>query len=261
MKFDRIIIRPYSSECGGARDIVKILTEQGIPSKRVYSKLENYEPQPGDFILNWGASYPPDWSHLLTKKNAFLNHWNSVGNSVSKIRSFHNFKKAKVPTPDWTQSHEEAMRWIKDGWVCVRQTERGYDGKGLILAKKASDVEYAPLYTKFMPDTINEYRAYIFKGEMIDLLYKYAPEGAKHPLIRTETNGWEYGRSSMTGKLAKEIGVIAAAAIAANDMDFGGVDIMHGNYGLVVLETNSEPGIGKITAQRFANAIRKEAGL
>lgn len=261
MKFNRIIIRPYSSECGGARDIVKLLNENGIPSKRVYSKESSYIPEPGDFIVNWGASYPPDWAHHLTKNNAFLNHWSAVANSVSKIRSFQNFKKAGVPTPDWTLSQREALDWVGEGHVvCIRATERGYDGAGLTLATKKSEVIWAPLYTKFIPDTVREYRAYIFKGELIDLLYKYAPAKVKNDVIRTETNGWEYGRSS--GMITKGMTKVAQRAIEANEMDFGGVDIIEdakGNY--YALETNSEPGIGMITAQRFANAIRKEAGL
>lgn len=261
MKFNRVIIRPYSPECGGARDIVKVLNEQGVESKRVFSKETSYTPEPGDLIVNWGASYPPDWGHLLTKKNVLLNHWVAVGNSVSKIKSFQNFRAAGVPTPEWTLSQQEALEWVGDGHqVCVRATERGYDGAGLTIAKNKGAVVWAPLYTKFIPGTVREYRAYIFKGELIDLLYKYALSAVKSNVIRTEANGWEYGRNS--GYITKKMTDVARRAIEANEMDFGGVDIIEdekGNY--FALETNSEPGIGKITAQRFANAIRKEAGL
>lgn len=261
MKFNRIIIRPYSSDCGGARDIVKVLNDQGIDSKRVYSKETSYVPEPGDFIVNWGASYPPDWAGRITKHNIFLNHWAAVANSISKVKSFQNFKGAGIPTPDWTLSQREALGWAEKGnWVVVRTTERGYDGAGLILAKKPAQIEWAPLYTKFIPDAVREYRAYIFKGDLIDLLYKYAPEKVKSDVIRTESNGWEYGRSS--AMITKGITTLARRAIEANEMDFGGVDIIEDKNGdYYALETNSEPGIGLITANKFAAAIRKEAGL
>jgi glutathione synthase/RimK-type ligase-like ATP-grasp enzyme len=107
-----------------------------------------------------------------------------------------------------------------------------------------------------------EYRAYIFKGELIDLLYKYAQENVKSDVIRTETNGWEYGRKAVPSVHQKHMEKLAANCIAANGMDFGGVDIIQTDDDeFYALETNSEPGIGKITAQRFANAFRKEAGL
>lgn len=259
--FNRIIIRPYSSECGGARDIVKLLTEQGIEAKRVYSKIENFTPEPGDFIVNWGASYPPEWQYLMHKSNVFLNHWTAVANSVSKTRSFENFKAEGVPHPKFTTERNKALEWSKDGKVvCVRQLESSYDGKGLILAKKPDQIEWAPLYTQFVEDSVREYRAYIVKGKLIDLLYKYAPAGVKSDVIRTETNGWEYGRSS--AMITPEITEVARLAIAANKMDFGGVDIIEDNKGkLFALETNSEPGIGLITAQKFAKAFRELAGL
>lgn len=261
--FNRIIIRPYSSQCGGARDIVKILKAEGIDAHRVYSKREDFIPEPHDFIVNWGASYPPEWAGDLKKSNRFLNHWDAVGNSVSKIKSFENFKEHGVPTPKWTTKAETALKWSEDGyWVCVRTTIHGYDGAGLVLAKKPSDVfMWAPLYTKFVEDSVREYRAYIFDGALIDLLYKYKPEtGVKDSVIRTESNGWEYGRSA--AMITDEIIEVARRAIAANKMDFGGVDIIEDNKGkLYALETNSEPGIGKITAQRFAKAIREAAGL
>lgn len=260
MKYNRIIIRPYSAECGGARDIVKILNDMGVSSKRVYSKEDKYQPEEGDFIVNWGASYPPDWAHLLKKSNVFLNHWNSIYSSISKIRSFQNFKRQGVSTPEWTLDRRQADVWIKTEWVCCRTMENSYDGKGLVLAKKPSELVWAPLYTLFIDDTVREYRAYIFKGELIDLLYKYRTNQVKDDVIRTETNGWDYGRSSYY--INKKIADVARSAIEANGMDFGGVDIIEdqkGNY--FVLETNSEPGIGLITATRFANAIRKEARL
>jgi glutathione synthase/RimK-type ligase-like ATP-grasp enzyme len=263
MKFDRIIIRPYSTECGGARDIVKLLNEMGVPSKRVYSKETSYQPQPGDFIINWGAGYPADWQHLLTEKNVFLNSPISVANSVSKVRSFHNFEKEEIPTPEWTTSQRKAQEWAKEGHtVVIRETDRGYDGAGLKLATKGSEIAWAPLYTKFIPNTKMEFRAYIFKGELIDLLYKYAPLKVKSDFIRTETNGWEYGRKAVPTSHRAVMEGLAAKCIAANGMDFGGVDIIQtDNDEFYALETNSEPGIGKITAQRFANAFRKEAGL
>ena len=257
MKFNRIIIRPYSSECGGARVIVKVFNDLGISAKRVYSK--NYWPEKDDFILNWGASYAPDWAYLI-KNQPILNHWSVVGSSINKIKSFQNFKLAEIQTPEWTTNLSTAMKWSNNGhWVCCRTTTTGYDGAGLILAKTPNQIISSPLYTLFQ-ETNREYRAYIFKGELIDLLYKYPSEKIHSDVIRTETNGWEFGRHNIE-IASPQIANLARRAIAANGLDFGGIDIIQGNYGLAVLETNSEPGIGLITARRFTQAIRKETGL
>lgn len=260
MAFKRILLRPYSVECGGARRIVEILNDMGIESKRIYSK-ERFAPEPGDFIVNWGASYPPDWVHALTSKNKVFNHWSAVGNSVSKLYSFRNFKANGIPTPDWTENQGKALVWLEQGYdVCARTEVHSYDGKGLVLLRaKKGDLVWAPLYTKFI-ESDEEFRVYVVKGEFIDGLYKYPKADSKSDIIRTETNGWEYGRAPE--KITKKMKEIAVAAIEANGMDFGGVDIIKDLSGdLFVLETNSEPGIGHITAKRFADAFRREAGL
>lgn len=253
----RFVLYPFKmgSEAG-------CLMAEALDALKVYPDRA-YRPKPGDFIVNWGNGHRPIWANYLTDGNTLLNHWANVDLSISKIDSFTRFKKYKVPTPAWTTDKETAAKWLKDGeWVCCRQKTEAKDGAGLVLAKKPDDLVNAPLFTKYIP-IAKEYRAYVVGDKMIDVLEKRRSneaikEGKLDADIRTESRGWVFCRSAVYPP--KDLAEVSVAAIAANGLDFGGVDILLGRDGKsYVLETNTAPGIAGQTVEKFVAAFKKMA--
>ena len=235
------------------------LTTMDVDCIRVYGDRD-YKPKNGDLILGWGSGHYPGWWELRKEVDCqYINTPKSICNSVDKITALNLFKKHGVPIPDFTTDHTKALSWCEDGsWICCRQSVEGYDGAGLVLAKKKSEMVSARLYTQFIPNK-QEYRIYCFAGNVVDVLKKVPDDDAKDPHIRTESNGYIYARYNNLPKEAKDA---AKEATDALDLTFAGVDLIIGNDGNpYVLETNTAPGIGQITAQRIATAIKEYAGL
>lgn len=259
MKFKRVIIHPYSFGSKGAKDVAAHLTTMDVTCLRVRADGE-YIPKDGDFIMMWGAGNAPSWYHDTKKVECeVLNPPQAICKSVDKITAFRCFGKADVPVPPWTENESTALKWSKDGkWVCCRTSTEGMDGRGLVLAKKPDEMQWAPLFTQFVPNE-REFRVYVFDDEVLDVLEKKADDEATDPYIRTETNHYIYLRQGTNVPGIKEA---AKAATKALGLRFAGVDVIYGeDHKPYVLETNTAPGIGQITAQRIARAIKEAAGL
>lgn len=259
MKFKRVILFPYSFGSDGAKRVAAELTVREVPNLRVRADGD-YHPKDGDFIVGWGAGHPGSWFRECSKVACeYINKPDAICRSVDKITAFTRFKREGVQTPPWTQSEAKALEWSKSGeWVCVRTRTEGMDGAGLILATKPSQLQWAPLYTQFIPNE-REFRVYVFDGKVIDTLEKKADDEATNQFIRTESNHYIYLRQ---GSNIPGLGKLAIAATKALDLTFAGIDIIMDKKGeCYVLETNTAPGIGQITARRIAEAIRGMAGL
>ncbi len=259
MPYKRVILYPWKMSSSGAKMVAAHLTTMGVDCLRVHSDRD-YKPKDGDLIMGWGAGYRPEWmDHVSNIDYHYINTWKGICNSVSKVTSFGLFKKHSVPTVPWTQSHDSAVKWSADGhWVCCRTNTEGMDGAGLVLAKKPSEMEWAGLYTKYIKNN-REYRIYTFAGRVVDVLTKVPDDDVKDKYIRTESNNYIYARGADCSPEAK---AAAIAATDALDLTFAGVDLIIDEEGEpYVLETNTAPGIGQITAQRIAQAIKEYGGL
>lgn len=255
----RVVLFPYSMTSGGCKQVAANLTTMEVPNIRVYSDRD-YEPKKTDFIVGWGAGHSPGWLSAAKSEGAkYINTPAQISRSVNKIDSFSAFRQHGVNTPPWTLSEAEAVSWSKDGkWVCCRQSVEGMDGSGLILAKKPREMVYASLFTQFVPNQ-SEYRVYVFDGKVIDTLSKHPDDDATNMHIRTESNHYIYAREN---NLSKKAHTQAIKATEALGLTFSGVDMVLGDDGeFYVLETNTAPGIGQITARKIAEAIRDMAGL
>lgn len=260
-KFKRIIMHPYSITSEGCKKVAANLTTMEVDNLRVNSHGQ-YVPKDGDFIMGWGAGNEPSWLGAVKKADCkYINTSEQVCRSICKVAAFKQFKKEGVPTPKWTLEQEEALKWSKGGkWVCCRQVTEGMDGSGLILATKPSEMVYSPLFTQFVENT-REYRVYVFDGDVIDVLEKVANDDVTNKYIRTESNHYIYTRPTTVPKLAS-LGKACKDAAEALGLTFAGVDVLVDGEGeIYVLETNTAPGIGQITAKRIADAMRKMAGL
>jgi glutathione synthase/RimK-type ligase-like ATP-grasp enzyme len=260
MKYKRIILFPYSIGSAGAKAVAANLTTMEVECLRVYGD-RNYSPKDGDFIMGWGSGHLPEWLPEVKKVDCtFINTPDQVNRSIDKRVAFRLFKENGVPTPRWSLKQEEAVKWSKDGhWICVRQSVEGMDGRGLILAKKPEEIAWAQLYTQYIPNE-REFRIYVFDGKVIDVLEKKPDDDATDQYIRTESNHYIYIRPHHTSLPGlKEAAIAATEAIG---LTFAGIDLVYGDDGKpYVLETNTAPGIGQITARRIAEAIKEYAGL
>jgi hypothetical protein len=201
-------------------------------------------------ILDWGRSDNPDWFRADVP---WLNKPESIYNSVDKNRSFQCFV-GECRTVPFTMDRDTALEWFEEGAnkICCRTKTKGYDGDGLVLATKPSQVVYAPLYTKYIPAQA-EYRVYVFNGKAVDWLRKSNEEGVQSQDIRTEGNGWIYVRGNY---IPEDCKAQAVKAIKAVGLDFGGVDVLYSQDGKAyVLETNTAPDIWATTVSIFADEI------
>ena len=260
MPFKRVVILPWKMSSSGAKMVAAHLTTMGVECLRVYPD-RSYKPTTGDLIVGWGCGSRPLWAdHLSSVDCHYINSWSAICNSVDKITALGLFKRHKIPIPPFTLSGDTALSWSKDGhWVCCRQNVEGMDGAGLVLAMKPKEMVPARLYTQFIPNK-KEFRLYCFAGRVLDILKKVPDSDAKDKYIRTEANNYLYIRNNI-GCTAKAQET-AKAATDALDLTFAGVDLIIGEDDEpYVLETNTAPGIGQITAHHIANAIRSYAGL
>ena len=240
MKPTRISLYPYKMGSAGG----KLLADE-MKIKRVFPN-RLFKPVQGDVVINWGNGYKPQWDgkHFL-----FINRPEAICRAVNKIDSFYAFMAAGIKTPVWTQHHEWAAKWIKNGeWAVARTQVEGFDGKGIKLCKTLEELpKDCNLFTKYVPID-NEFRVYVVRDKVIDVLEKRRTDiDLADPYIRTEGNHWIHCQNPKWWPKAAESEAIAA--IKALGLDFGGVDIIHNKEkdSTLVLEVNTAPGIyGKI---------------
>lgn len=240
---------PWSMDSQPAERLRNALSKRlGYKVQKLYGHKES-DVESGQAIIDWGRSDKPNWF----KPGLFwLNHPDKIRNSVDKLRSFTCFKEAGVHCVPFTTSYEKALEWVKEDWVCARADTKGYDGKGLHLAKSQGQlINYAPLYTKFIKAKA-EYRSYVFRGKCVDLLKKFSEKGGD-PNIRTDSNGWNYTYNF--GAEPEGYEKLSIKAIKSCGLDFGGVDLLWNGEDWWVLEVNTAPDINYAAVEIFADEV------
>jgi len=262
---DRFVLYPYKVSSESAHALKDALKEAGEKAIIVYPD-RNYTCQPGDFVIGWGNSKEPKWSHTISKATKLFNHWGKVAWSVDKEKAFAAFKTVGVPIPAVTTSVLTAFGWHAKGFPVIGRTlVKSMQGKGISLFfpdKEYEDSQFTEckLFTKFVPDT-EEFRVYVFNGKVIDVLEKRRANGSNDPgYVRSEENGWRYCRQHVS--LSDNAQQVAIEAVKALDLDFAGVDLLvSAERDVYVLETNACPeifGTGvKIFRDQFIT-IKKE---
>lgn len=212
-----------------------------------------FRPTKDSVVINWGNGITPAWDG---NGFVFLNRPDKVMNAINKIRAFRCFRKAGVPIPTYTLDRDTAEQWLdRKAWVVCRQETEGQDGSGLILAKSPEEIVEARLYTKYIPIR-DEYRAYVFNGDLLAILDKCRRSGVQvNPDIRTGGNNWVFGTNPKN--IPKDLRRVAASAVEALGLDFGGVDIIVSKEAneCFCLEVNTAPDIRETTVMAFAKAI------
>jgi RimK-like ATP-grasp domain len=224
----------------------------------------NYIPKLGHKVINWGNGRSPNWSDMAYRRNvSILNKPPAVNIAANKLTALQALKNAGVRVPEFTTDYYEAMHWLNNMSVVVERHElRGNSGDGIRIVTLNDDemeiaLQYAPLYTKYIPKTA-EFRVHVFKGEVIDYIEKKKKlEGQRdatfNKYISSINCGWVFSRTNVRD--IPEVRQIAIRAVAALGLDFGAVDIVFADGLPYVLECNTAPGLSGITLVKYANAF------
>lgn len=229
----------------------------------------NYVPKIGHKIVNWGQGRLPNWNDIAIRRGvSILNKPAAVNIAANKLMALQALKNAGVRIPDFTTSLAEAQRWLNNFNVVVERHElRGNSGEGIRIVTLHDDemedsLQYAPLYTKFIPKTA-EFRVHVFRGEVLDYIEKKKLVGERRPAnfnkyISSINYGWVFSRTGVMD--VPEVRQLAIKAVAALGLDFGAVDIVYADGLPYVLEVNTAPGLSGITLVKYANAFRRYMG-
>lgn len=208
--------------------------------------------QRGDWLINWGCSNLPvtgDCRHLQAPL--------AVHYSSNKLKAFELMTDRDVNCVPWTSSLNEAQAWSDDDkTVVARTTLTGHSGNGIIIYERGSEIEDAPLYTKYIFKE-REYRVHVVKDQVIDTQRKIRdPDRTVIDWkVRSHANGFIFARNNITDSDRRNS--LAVAAVRALELDFGAVDIVEDKHGeLFVLEVNTAPGLEGQTVDRYARALR-----
>jgi hypothetical protein len=236
-------ILPYKMGSESAKLLSQHL--EALIGRKVYRIREGFKPKPKHQIINWGS-----------RANPMGNCWNP-GRHADAALKLHN-----VPTVEWTTHPQEIDPWLAAGVpVYARLTVEGQGGAGIKLVQRADEQVIAPLYTKYF-SAKSEYRVHVAFGEVIDhAKKKKRHEAAGNKFLRNLANGYVYARTDV--ELPQSVAEAATAAVQALGLDFGAVDVLHNETKdtPAVLEINTAPGLDNHTAERYARAFVRRAGI
>ena len=211
-------------------------------------------------IINWGLSTTPAWA---TKGEAprIINKFENVAVAANKLATFNKLvnNDPTIPLPKFTESREEAIKWVNEGIMVVGRTKlNGHSGAGIVLAAREEDVpENCPLYVQYIKKK-HEYRVHVAFGKVIDVQHKRKRtdyDGDTNYTVRNHHTGWVYCRENV--EVTEALTTTAINAVAALGLDFGAVDIIYNQHynAYYVLEVNTAPGLEGSSVENYANVF------
>lgn len=202
----------------------------------------------GDTIINWGCGL------------AVMNGVKVINPAPlycsDKIVAFNKMKEAHVSIPEYTTDRNAVTR---DHTWLARSTVTGHGGAGITIISPGDPVPNAPLYVKYIPK-IFEVRVHVANGRPFDFQQKMRRgEGTCHPHVWSHSNNYVFVRNSLSIPVLyrDRCEVEALKAVAALDMDFGAVDVVHDGTTAYVLEVNSAPGLEGTTLLNYVQMFRR----
>jgi len=246
----------------GARALARAL---GIRMLRL--KGSRYRYRSGDKIINWGSSTDHGYPSC-----AFINDPAAVAVAQSKTDTYRVLEEAGIPTCEWTDDRNEALRWCATGEARVihRALDRGSQGRGMTVysadgtewsapTHEMDALAYGGFFVKVFGNVLHnkEYRIHVVNGEVIDRQEKRRRNGHErgvNPYIRSARNGWVFCRDGL--QLDEAVDQAAIEAVEALGLDFGAVDIARSERGEVcVYEVNTAPGLEGTTLDSYTRAL------
>lgn len=246
-------IYPYNPSSESAKSL-----SAALGYKRV--KHEG-KPLKTNTVINWGAS-----QINRQIEGAIINKPEAIAAASNKLSAFKLFAAKGVATPAFTESLEEANKWLAEGSVVVARTKlNAHSGDGIVIvdpdAEPKIDIPNAKLYTKYVPKA-EEYRIHVFHGDVFFVQRKArnkdVPDDKVNWKVRNHGNGFIYSNQDVEVFNVGEAYKQAAAAVAALGLDFGAVDLVYNrkqnkHY---VLEVNTAPGLSGATLQAYVNLFK-----
>lgn len=241
---------PYNKGSESAKALANAL---GIKRIKHEGKVLNI---PDQIVINWGCS---NWARPVVPKQ-ILNVPGNVGVATNKLKSF-NTLKGHVSIPDFTESLEEANKWLAEGVTVVeRHKLTGHSGEGVRIVEPGEGLVRAPLYVKYIPK-VNEYRLHVFRDKVFFVQRKARKEAVPNEevnwKVRNLKGGFIYANQNIdVDAQAKEQAIIAVQTLG---LDFGAVDIIYNkrNNKYYVLEVNTACGLSGTTLDKYVEIFKE----
>ncbi len=222
--------------------------------------------RPREVVFNFGHS---GVTEELANCDKLVNPGWSIANAVDKRLTFELLDEANIPTPDWATSRKIAQEWVDDGYtVYCRKKVGGLGGLGITIALPDSRVIKAPLYTGWLGEDMEEFRAHVFDGVVLVRQQKKRMGSEKlrlrnirypDPYIRVHNKGWVFAEHDIEWKrdLFDDLCIRACDALG---LTFGTVDFQCeiDTLDTYVLEVNTAPGMeNRNTFNKYCDALRR----
>lgn len=245
-----MLLYPYSPASQSSKDLAA-----AIDIKRAKHEGKAIKT---DLLINWGAS-----SIAREYNGEILNNPEAIANAVNKLSAFKTLK-GHVTLPPFTESLEEANKWLEEGATVVARTKlTAHSGEGIVIVDSDSNEKLpaAKLYTKYIPKS-DEYRLHVFRGNVFFIQRKARdkdiPDDKVNWKVRNHQNGFIYANKDVAFDKKAEAFKEATAAVKALGLDFGAVDLIYnkkqGKY--YVLEVNTACGLSGSTLDAYAKVFK-----
>jgi len=245
-----MLIYPYSPASQSSKDLANAI---GIKRAKHEGKAIKT-----DLLINWGAS-----SIAREYNGEILNKPQAVAKAVNKLSSFKALD-GHCTLPGFTESLEEANKWLAEGATVVARTKlTAHSGEGIVIVDPDSGdkLPEAKLYTRYVPKS-EEYRLHVFKDEVFFVQRKARnkdiPDDKVNWKVRNHGNGFVFANKDIVFDNRKAAHAEAIQAVAALGLDFGAVDLIynkrHGKY--YVLEVNTACGLSGSTLDAYAKVFK-----
>lgn len=241
---------PYNQGSASAKALAEAL---GIKRIKQEGKPLNI---PKELVINWGCSA---MARAVIPKQ-ILNVPANVAKAVNKLQSF-NALKGNASIPEFTESAEEAFKWLAEGVTIVeRHKLTGHSGEGVRVVEPGQELQGAPLYVKYIPKK-HEYRIHVFRDKAFFVQRKArkndVPDADVNWKVRNLKGGFIYANQDVD--VAEEAKRQAIISIKALGLDFGAVDIIYNERSnkYYVLEVNTACGLAGLTLQKYTEIFKE----
>lgn len=209
-------------------------------------------------VINWGCSNP---TRNLLFTDVLFNNFDAVKKASNKLETFKALD-GRVCIPEWTESPVEAVKWLVEGDVVVREKLNGHSGEGITILPQGDYLDgilLAPLYTKYIKKK-DEYRIHVFQGDAFFVQRKArkkdVPDDQVNWQVRNHANGFIFANQDV--EVSDDARREACNAVACLGLDFGAVDIILGtDRKWYVLEVNTACGLEGKTLEAYVAKFKQ----
>lgn len=238
---------------------------QAMGIKRIKHENSRFKPLPNKTVINWGSSHLPDYVN---------NGWTNIINNPevvdicsNKLKLFEHISESGVGgiIPEWTTCVDTAKLWAIN-WPNYKVVERhvlnGHSGAGIRIVDKPEDIQYAPLYVKYVPKR-DEFRVHMIGGGVVDVQQKKKRldfEGEVNYNVRNHAGGFIYAREDIeVPDNVLRVAYTAYETLVDQGLDIAAMDIIYNSKldRAYLLEINTAPGLEGQTVQLYAEALKE----